>query len=101
MLISLLGYCTLIAFAWLCSASRKDINWRTVFAAVAIQFGFGVLVLYVPAGKASLEWLSNGSQLALDWLSIGSRLALDWLSKALQWLSIGSRWLSIGLWLMK
>jgi CNT family concentrative nucleoside transporter len=59
MLISLLGYCSLITFAWLCSSSRKDINWRTVGGAIAIQFAFGALVLYVPAGKAALEWLSS------------------------------------------
>ncbi|TVP80576.1 MAG: NupC/NupG family nucleoside CNT transporter [Puniceicoccaceae bacterium] len=59
MLISLLGYSALIAFAWLCSTSRKDVNWRTVLGAMAIQFSFGILVLYVPAGKAALEWLST------------------------------------------
>ena len=58
MLISLLGYCVLITFAWLCSRSRKDISWRTVFGAMAIQFGFGALVLYVPWGKIALEELS-------------------------------------------
>ncbi len=59
MLVSLLGYCSLIAFAWLCSSSRQQICWRTIAGASAIQFGFGLLVLYVPAGKAALEWLSN------------------------------------------
>ena len=59
MLISLIGYCTLIAVAWLCSCDRNSIRWRTIAGAVAIQFGFGALVLYVPAGKAALEWLSN------------------------------------------
>jgi len=59
MLISLLGYCCLIAFAWACSSSRKDIHWRTVIGAVAIQFGFGALVLYVPAGKAALAALAE------------------------------------------
>ena len=59
MLISLIGYCTLIAVAWLCSCARSKIRWRTIAGAVAIQFGFGALVLYVPAGKAALEWLSN------------------------------------------
>jgi CNT family concentrative nucleoside transporter len=59
MLISLLGYAVLVGFAWLCSTSRKDVNWRTVLGAIAIQFGFGALVLYVPAGKVALEWLST------------------------------------------
>ncbi len=58
MLISLLGYFCLIGFAWLCSSSRKNINWRTVAGAIAIQFSFGVLVLYVPAGQKALAWLS-------------------------------------------
>ncbi|NBB77878.1 MAG: NupC/NupG family nucleoside CNT transporter [Verrucomicrobia bacterium] len=59
MLISLLGYCVLVGFAWVCSTSRKNINWRTVLGAIAIQFSFGALVLYVPAGKLALEWLST------------------------------------------
>ncbi|MEM7792493.1 MAG: NupC/NupG family nucleoside CNT transporter, partial [Verrucomicrobiota bacterium] len=59
MLISLFGYATLIVFAWLCSTSRKDIHWRTVLGAVAIQFGFGALVLYVPAGKDALAALAG------------------------------------------
>ena len=59
MLISLLGYCVLVGFAWLCSTSRKHVNWRTVLGAIAIQFSFGALVLYVPAGKLALEWLST------------------------------------------
>lgn len=59
MIISLFGYFCLIGFAWFCSTSRKDISWRTVLGAVGIQFAFGALVLYVPQGKAALEWLSN------------------------------------------
>lgn len=59
MLISLLGYCVLIGFAWLCSTSRKNINWRTIVGAITIQFAFGALVLYVPAGKIALVWLSE------------------------------------------
>lgn len=59
MLISLLGYFVLVGFAWLCSTSRSHINWRTVLGAIAIQFSFGALVLYVPAGKLALEWLST------------------------------------------
>jgi len=48
----------LIAFAWLCSSSRKDVNWRTVAGAIAIQFGFGTLVLFTPWGKFWLEVFS-------------------------------------------
>ena len=58
MLTSFLGYSVLIAFAWLCSASRKDVDWRTVGGAIGIQFGFGLLVLFSPWGKFALEVLS-------------------------------------------
>lgn len=58
MIISFFGYICLIIFAWLCSSARRRVNWRTVGGAIAIQFLFGALVLYVPAGKAALEWLS-------------------------------------------
>jgi CNT family concentrative nucleoside transporter len=57
-IISLFGYCALIAFAWLCSSSQKNINWRTVIGAIIIQFSFGALVLYSPWGKFGLEVLS-------------------------------------------
>lgn len=58
MLISLLGYFSLIGLAWVCSSSRKDINWRTIIGAVAIQVAFGLLVLFTPWGKFGLEVLS-------------------------------------------
>ncbi|MEN8863695.1 MAG: NupC/NupG family nucleoside CNT transporter [Lentimonas sp.] len=58
MLISLIGYFTLVAVAWIFSTSRKDVNWRTVGGAMTIQIGFGALVLYVPVGKFALEVLS-------------------------------------------
>lgn len=59
MFISLLGYLTLIGIAWLCSSHRTKVNWRTVIGAIGIQFIFGALVLYVPAGKAALSALSE------------------------------------------
>jgi len=59
MIISFIGYISLILFGWLCSSARSRINWRTVGGAIAIQFLFGALVLYVPAGKAALERLST------------------------------------------
>jgi concentrative nucleoside transporter, CNT family len=57
-LVSLLGYAVLIGLGWLASSSRRDINWRTVGGAIAIQFGFGALVLFVPWGQQALNWLS-------------------------------------------
>ena len=59
MWISLLGYSLLIFLAWSCSNARNKIRWRTIVGAVALQFGFGALVLYMPQGKVALEELST------------------------------------------
>lgn len=67
MFISFIGYCSLIAVAWLCSSSRKDVNWRTVLGAMAIQVGFGALVLFTPWGKFGLEVLSEVVRSIIDY----------------------------------
>lgn len=59
-LISLLGMVVLLGIAFLLSNNRRAINFRTVLGALAIQFGIGVLILYVPAGRKALGWLSDG-----------------------------------------
>ncbi|WP_439241273.1 MULTISPECIES: NupC/NupG family nucleoside CNT transporter [unclassified Lonepinella] len=61
-LISILGIVVLLGIAFLCSNNRKAINFRTVFGALLIQIIFGALILYVPAGRDALLWLSNGVQ---------------------------------------
>lgn len=57
---SLLGMVVLLAIAFALSKHKKAINKRTVGVAFAIQFGLGALILYVPAGRAALEMVSNG-----------------------------------------
>lgn len=52
---SLLGVIAIFAVAWLLSANRKSINYRTVSLAFALQVSFALLVLYVPAGKEALN----------------------------------------------
>ncbi|MDO4626197.1 MAG: NupC/NupG family nucleoside CNT transporter [Pasteurellaceae bacterium] len=59
-LISLLGIVVLLGIAYLLSNNRKAVNFRTVFGALAIQILIGALILYVPAGREALEWVSNG-----------------------------------------
>ena len=53
-LMGILGMVVLLAIAILFSNNRRAINWRTVIGALAIQIGFAVLILYVPAGKNAL-----------------------------------------------
>ena len=50
----------LMLVAYLASSNRKNINWRTVIGALALQISIGAFVLYLPAGKDILLSVSNG-----------------------------------------
>ncbi|KHD26535.1 transporter [Vibrio caribbeanicus] len=52
---SILGIVAILFLAWLLSTNRKSINLKTVSLAFALQVGFALLVLYVPAGKDALN----------------------------------------------
>lgn len=52
---SILGILAILFLAWLLSTNRKSINLKTVSLAFALQVGFALLVLYVPAGKDALN----------------------------------------------
>ncbi len=49
---SALGLFVMIALAWLASADRRRIRWRTVWAGVAIQLGLGLLLLRTAPGRS-------------------------------------------------
>ncbi|MCG9647110.1 NupC/NupG family nucleoside CNT transporter [Vibrio brasiliensis] len=52
---SILGIIAILFTAWLLSTNRKNINYKTVSLAFALQITFALLVLYVPAGKDALN----------------------------------------------
>ncbi|MDA0147055.1 NupC/NupG family nucleoside CNT transporter [Vibrio sp. LaRot3] len=52
---SILGIVAILLTAWLLSTNRKNINFKTVSLAFALQIVFALLVLYVPAGKEALN----------------------------------------------
>jgi CNT family concentrative nucleoside transporter len=60
------GMIVILAIAVLFSADRRKIRIRTVALALAIQVAFGVLVLYVPAGRAALEAVAMGVQAVIN-----------------------------------
>lgn len=61
-----LGIFALLAIAFALSYKRKDINWRTVSLAFALQVFLGAFVLYIPFGKDVLESMSVGVQNVID-----------------------------------
>jgi CNT family concentrative nucleoside transporter len=56
----------LLALAVLLSTNRRAIRLRTVGAALALQLGFGVIVLYWSTGQYALEQASKGVQAVIN-----------------------------------
>ena len=79
-LISILGIIVLLAIAFLLSSNRKAINYRTVLGAFAIQLLFGALILYVPIGRAALQWLADGVQSILNYGAEGTKFVFGGLA---------------------
>ena len=56
----LVGIFVVLGIAFLFSNNRKAINPRTILGGLAIQVSFAFIVLKWEAGKAALQWLTNG-----------------------------------------
>ncbi|QRO88481.1 NupC/NupG family nucleoside CNT transporter [Kytococcus sedentarius] len=55
----------LLLIAWLLSADRGGVRWRTVLAALGLQIGFGVLTLYWEPGQRALSAVADGVSAAI------------------------------------
>ncbi|WP_454885719.1 NupC/NupG family nucleoside CNT transporter [Sphingomonas oryzagri] len=76
------GIVVILLIAYAFSVDRRAIRPRVVGAAFALQAAIAVLVLYVPAGRAVLAWLSGGVSDLLGYANAGTqflfgRLATD------------------------
>ena len=71
-LISFAGLFVMIALAWLMSAQRRKINWRTVAAALALQFAFAFLVLRTSPGRGVFDALGSVFVGMLTFVDAGS-----------------------------
>jgi CNT family concentrative nucleoside transporter len=85
-LIGILGIFVILGIAFALSNNRRLIRLRIVGAAFALQAGIAVLVLYVPAGRAVLAWMSGGVGNLLGYANAGTsflfgNLAADPLGK--------------------
>jgi len=65
-LISILGISVLMGIAYLSSANRKSVNWRTVGFALLLQFCLGGIALYMPWGVAALQVVSASVSSVVD-----------------------------------
>jgi CNT family concentrative nucleoside transporter len=58
-LISFLGIFSLIFVAWVFSKNRRNINWRVVFWAVALQLLFALFIFLLPIGAFLFNWIND------------------------------------------
>jgi CNT family concentrative nucleoside transporter len=71
-LIGAAGMMLILLIALALSSDRRTIRFRVVGSAFALQAGIAVLVLYVPAGRAVIAWLSGGVSALLDYANAGT-----------------------------
>lgn len=67
----ILGMIVVLGIAFLFSAGKKSINYRTVIVGLAIQVTFAFIVLKWEAGKEGLEWFSDKVQNVINYASEG------------------------------
>jgi len=72
LLIGIAGIVVILLIAVLFSTDRRAIRPRVVGAAFGLQVAIAVLVLYVPAGRAALEFLSGGVANLLGYANAGT-----------------------------
>lgn len=65
------GMIVVLGIAFLFSAGKKSINYRTVIVGLAIQVTFAFIVLKWEAGKGWLVWFSDKVQNVIDYASEG------------------------------
>lgn len=80
-LVSFAGIFVLLGLAWLCSSSRRIVNWRLLLWGVGLQMLFAVFVFLVPAGTQFFLFVNRAVVVFLESAAAGShfvfgRLAL-------------------------
>lgn len=68
----IMGMAVLILIAWLFSADRKKVNWKTVGFALFLQFIIAISVIAFPAVQSVFEFLGSLFVAVLEWTKAGS-----------------------------
>lgn len=71
--ISFIGVFILMAFAWLLSTDRKQVNWRVVFWGVGLQLIIGTFIFVVPLGARVFLFLNGVVVNILESASVGTK----------------------------
>jgi CNT family concentrative nucleoside transporter len=69
---ALLGIAVLTLIAWALSSKRKQINWRTVGGAFALQFILAILILKTPGVDRGFDFIAKGFVKVISFTDYGS-----------------------------
>lgn len=72
-LVSFSGIFIIMGIAWLFSSQKKNINWRLICGALALQAAFALFIFKVPAGSRLFLGINSVVITVLDAASSGSR----------------------------
>lgn len=75
-LISLVGFFAFAAIAWLLSANRRRVNWRTVLIGMGLQLLMGLLVFKLPFSRQFFVKLNDLVMALLDASKAGTNFLL-------------------------
>lgn len=81
-LISLVGFFVFAAIAWLLSANRRKVNWKTIAWGMGLQLAIGLLVFRLPGSQRVFIWLNDGVEALLEVTKAGSSFLLGPLAAA-------------------
>lgn len=65
-LVSVFGWITLAASAWLVGGARRPVQWRSVLGSGLLMFLLGVIVFWVEQSRVLLLWLNDAVVAALQ-----------------------------------
>jgi Nucleoside permease len=75
-LISLAGFFVFAAIAWLCSANRRKVNWKTIAWGMGIQLILGLLIFRLPGAQHIFVWFNDAVVALLDASKSGTTFLL-------------------------
>jgi len=81
-LVSFLGIFVLVAFAWLLSPDRKNMNWKVIFWGIALQLLIALFIFVLPAGSRLFLFLNEVVIKVLDSSSAGAKFVFGRLALA-------------------
>ncbi|MCX7880386.1 MAG: NupC/NupG family nucleoside CNT transporter [Ignavibacteria bacterium] len=80
-ILSFFGLLFVFLLVWLISENKRKFPVRVVFWGLILQFGFALLVLYVPFGVESFRWLGDRVAEFLDFSKKGAEFVFGNLGK--------------------